>query len=307
MIQAAEQLQLVREDLLWAGLSFPVLTEEELAHQQAAVEDRVHFHRGIWWRRAGPCFYLPCFPFARVDHRNSWPLLARALAGFMHLSAPGSPTNGVYRAIVCEQVGLYSMMDLPGRRRAKIRKALSQLRVRPIERLDDLLTDGHEVYASWHERARWGRDKSHRDSYGGWVSKAFLQHGRLTLGAYLGDRLVAFMLPYAAHHLASTGFVASHTGFHKYSPNDALFQAFLCIARQTRGIEMAYFGPVSSRVSLDQFKLGYGLIREFPSYTWINPLIRPMFNKWVRPRYPWLRGVDAIRPSDDPAETRRAD
>jgi hypothetical protein len=160
---------------------------------------------------------------------------------------------------------------------------------------------------SCHERVRWGRDKSDRGSYSSWISKAFLRPKRLSLGAYFGDRLVAFMLPYVVGDIAVQAYVASHSGFLKYRPNEAITHAFMCIARQTPRVCSADMGPVSTKPSLDYFKQQFCSIKEFPSYTWINPLIRPMFNKRIRPRYPWLAGVHAVRSSDDQAQTRKAD
>lgn len=293
MLQSAEQLQLVREDLLWAGLSFPVLNEEELARQHAAVEERVHFHRGVWWRRAGPCFFFPSFALAEVDHRESWPHPVRALAGFTHLSSPNSPCNGVYRALVREDVTKYSLASLSQYRRHNVRRALARLTVRVLENLHDLIEDGYEVYLSCHRRIQWGTDRGDRQAFGRWITKAFKQPKDFILGAYKEDKLVAFMFTNVVERVASVCYVASHSGFLKCFPNDALFHAFLCIARQTRGVETAWFGPISTDRSLDQFKLHYTSIKQFPSYTWINPLVRPLFNRWIRPKYPWLHGQAA--------------
>lgn len=290
MLQATEQLQLAREDLLWAGLSFPILSEEELAHDLAATGDKVHFHQGVWWMQVRRFFCLPCFGYSQVDHRESWPHPGRALLGFMHLSAPNSPSNGIYRAIVRDRLDLYSIQRLSTNRRHWVRRALTHLTVRPVERLDDLLTDGYEVYLSCHERVRWGKSRCDRQVFSAWITAAFRRRKRLVLGAYSANRLVAFMLPHAVGNIVSPAYIASHTDSLKYGPNDALCHTFLCIARQTPGREMAVFGPVSTNSLLDQFKMKYGSLTQFASYTWINPLVRPMFNRWVRPRYPWLGG-----------------
>ena len=293
---ATEPLQLCREDLLWSGLSLQILSEEELARRQGAVEDKVHFHRGVWWRQARLFFWMPCHTHSRVDHRESWPHPLRALAGFMHLAAPGTPSNGIYRAIIREDLTNYTIRSLSKDRRYFVRKALGHLNVRQVKNLHELITDGYEVYVSWRQRVQWGRDKSERAVFEAWMRRDFRQPKCFVLGAYSGNKLIAFMLPKVVGNAAMLSYVASHSDFLKYFPNDALFHAFLCIARQTPGVATADFGPVSSKASLDQFKLHYSSIKEFPSYTWINPLVRPMFNKWIRPRYPWLCG-DATQAS----------
>lgn len=287
--------QLDREDQLWAGLSFPVLSEEELAQGQFVAGDKVHFHRGVWWLQVRSLFCAPCFPYSQVDHRKSWPYLLRGLAGFTHLSLPYAPSNGMYAAIVHENVPNYSIRDLSTDRRTKLRKALTHLNVRIVEQARELVTGGFEVYSSCHQRIGWGRNKTDRATFEAWIRRAFQRQGRTILGAYHGNKLVAFMLPYAVGNIAVQSYLASHTEYLKYRPNEAIIHAFLSIARQTAGVEMADFGPVSSKASLDSFKQHFGSIRHFPSYTWINPILRVTMRKWLRRRYPWLRS-DASGP-----------
>jgi hypothetical protein len=286
--QPTPEALLVSEDLLWEGLSLPILGEEELAKQQAETGDRVHLHRGVWWIEFKPFFSMPCDIFNQTDRRDSWPGLTHALAGYMHLSVPNSPTNSMYQSIIRDNVDRYSIRNLSRNRRGCVRKGLSDLEVRPIENVEHLFTDGYEVYASWHRRVQWGSDKTHRSKFEAWISRVFRQSKKIVLGAYRDDKLIAFMLPRAVGNSACPCFVASQTDFLIYNPNDALFHAFLCLARQTKGVQTANFGALCSKPSLNQFKLHYGNVKSFPSYVWVNPMIRSVVLPWVRRRYPWL-------------------
>ena len=291
MVPAPVQPQPCPEDLLWSGLSFPVLSEEELARSLGAAEDRVHYHRGVWWKQVlptKPFFCVPCVRLTQVDHEESWPHPLCALGGFMHSSKPNAPTNGKYRAIVYEQVANYSISDLSRQVRQKVRRALPYVEVRVVDNLNDLLVDGYEVYVSWHNRVQWGQDKTGRGLFHGWIVRASRQKGFFPLGAYVGDKLVAFLLPHAVNGVAAIEFLASHSSFLKFRINDLLMHAFLCIARQTPDLGMADLGAVSAKASLNEFKLHYGVMREFASYTWINPLVRTFAIRWIRRRYPWL-------------------
>jgi hypothetical protein len=292
-LKGTQQAEFSQEDFLWSGLSFQLASEEELAHGQSEVNEKIHFHRGVWWRQIKYSFYEACVPFQRVDHQKSWPHPLRALAGFTHIAAPNSPSNGVYQAVVREDVSSYSIKSLSTDRRTKLRKALSQLTVRVVDRCDDLLADGYEVYVSWHERVRWGRDKTNRKAYNTWISGVYRRPKHMVLGAYKGDKLVAFMLPFVTGEVAVQAYLASHTDFLKYRPNEAIIHAFLCLARQTPGVKMAYFGPVCSKSSLNDFKLNFASVKRFPSYTWISPVLRPVVGQWFFRRYPWLGGSTA--------------
>jgi Acetyltransferase (GNAT) domain len=276
------------DDMHWAGLSFRVIDDEELARQQAEVEDRVHYHRGVWWRHARALFWLPSARFTEVDHDTSWPHPLKALVGYMHIAKPGSTYNGYFRAIVRERMSSYSISMLAHDTRKKVRKGLTQLQVRPVEHLDQFLSDGFDVYRSWHGRVQWGRDKSSFPVFEGWMSRVFRSPHQLVLGVYLKNRMVAFTLPYAVQNVATTAFIASHSDFLSYNPNDVMFHAFMCIARQTRGVEMVEFGPVSRKPTLDSFKLKYAYVKEFRSYTWINPLVLVIAHQRIREQFPWL-------------------
>jgi hypothetical protein len=275
------------EDLFWPGLRFAVASEEEFAREQKAAGDRVHFHDGVWWRELRHGFCQPCFAFREVDHRAVRPQFLRSPAGFMHVAAPGSPSNGVYRVIGRDRVQEYSLQQL-GKKKRNVRSGLTRVQVRPVTSLEDLTGDGYEVYLSWRKRTAWGADKSLRPVYEAWIASAFWRPQRMVLGAYCQGKLVAFMLPYAVHNVAFVSFVASHSDALSAYPNDALYHAFLCIARQTPGIVTASMGPVCSKASLDRFKLCYGEIKEIPCYGWINPAIRLLAGRRISQRYPWL-------------------
>ncbi|HUK24535.1 MAG TPA: GNAT family N-acetyltransferase [Terriglobales bacterium] len=277
-----------KEDRLWSGLQFTVTGEEEFARQQEAAGDRVHLHDGVWWRELRSGFCQPCFCFREVDHRQARPQFLRSAAGYMHVAAPGSPANGTYRLIVREGMQEYSVRQLERRKRNVVRSAIARLQVRPVTRLEDLTGDGYEVYVSWRERTGWGNDKSQRSIYEAWITSAFLRSKRLVLGAYCDDKLVGFMLPAAVRNVAFISYIASHSDALWAYPNDALYHAFLCVARQTPGIEIANMGTVSTKASLDRFKLCYGTVKELPCYSWLNPAVRAFFGRRMAERYPWL-------------------
>jgi hypothetical protein len=204
------------------------------------------------------------------------------------LAKPNAPTNGKYKAIVHERVANYSISGLSRQVRQNVRRALRHVDVRMVENLDDLLKDGYEVYESWHNRVHWGRDKTGQRLFHGWIVRSARQNGYFPLGAYAGSKLVAFMLPYAVEGVVAMAFLASHSSFLKFRINDVLMHAFLCIARQTSDLQVADFGALCAKASLNEFKLGYGVVKEFPSYTWINPLLRPIAVGWIHRLYPWL-------------------
>ncbi len=284
---STDPVQLAPEDQLWSGLTFEVIDGSEMPAQHQVVGDQVHYHRGVWWKQLNRFFCMPCSTFATIDPERSWPEWHRSIAGYVHLSAPGTKSNSTYRAIVNDSVKRYSIQSLGSRRNAQqVRRALNKVEVRVVT-IDTLLKEGFAVYASWHERVGWGRDRS-RESFDTWIRRACSRPKRIVLGAFAGDKLAAFMLPYATGGVVCPSFIASHTEFLKFRPNDALHHAVLCIARQTPDITMADFGPFCSKPTLNDFKLRFGKVREFPAYTRMNWLLTALAAKRLQDRYPWL-------------------
>jgi hypothetical protein len=278
---------LAPEDQLWPGLTFPIMEKFEMPAQHTAGGDRVHYHRGVWWKQLNRFFCMPCSLFEEVDPREAWPDPRHALAGYLHLCPPEAENNATYPSIVNDEVKRYSVKGLASKRKAgMIRGAVGNIAVQTVS-VDELVRCGYEVYISWHKRVSWGRDRT-RESFADWVRRACSSPKQMVLGAFVGGELVAFMLPYATGAVVAPSFLASHTDYLKYRPNDVLYHAMLCIGRQTPGITMADFGPLCSKPTLNEFKLRFGRLREFPAYARINPLLRVFAGERMRLRYPWL-------------------
>ena len=283
----AQMPQYATEDLLWEGLTFPVMSAEEIPAQHASGGDKVHYHHGVWWKQLNRFFCMPCSTYREIHPHESWPNPSYARAGYMHLCPEDVESNATYPAIVNDDVKNYSVKRLASKRKSgMIRAAVAEVKVRPVS-ADELIRDGHDVYVSWRQRTRWGRDRS-GDAFAVWVTRVCSSPKRLVLAAFVGEKMAAFMLPYATGHVVTPSFLASHSDFLAHRPNDVLYHAMLCIARQTPEITMANFGPLCSKESLNEFKLRFGRLREFPAYARLHPLLRLFAGERMRVRYPWL-------------------
>jgi hypothetical protein len=119
------------------------------------------------------------------------------------------------------------------------------------------------------------------------VGRAYRQKG-FALGAYKDDKLVGFMIPHRVGGTVVMSYTASHSDFLQYRLNDGLYHALLCLARQSPGVTHVDFGPVCAKESLNQFKLTFAALYEYPSYTWVHPLIRNVVRNRLWTHYPWL-------------------
>jgi hypothetical protein len=185
-----------------------------------------------------------------------------------------------------EHVSNYSIAQLSKDRRYFVRRALTNLDIR-IANPQDLLRDGYMVYADWSKRVQWGLRNSSSYKFETWIARAF-QTKRTVIAAYRGNQMVAFVLVYVVGRTAVLQSVTSHGAYLRYFPNDGLYHAFLCISRQT-GVDTVLFGAPSTKHSQNEFKLHYGAIKRLPCYTWINPFIRTIGERYLRKNYQGLQ------------------
>jgi hypothetical protein len=277
-------LSLCPEDLRWSGLSFEQLCDEELAGLELAAGARVHFHKGVWWKSAKPFFCRTLFTLTEVDHHSSWPHPLSAPLGFLHIARTDSPSNGSYPVMLRERIPDYSLAQLSKDRRYFVRHSLTNFDIRIASRTD-LLRNGYKVYAEWSNRVQWGLRNSKPERFETWIARAF-RTKHTVLAAYRGTEMAAFALVRVVGRTAVLQTVASHGAYLRYFPNDGLYHAFLCISRQT-GVDRALFGAPSTKHSQNEFKLHYGSMKRFPCYVWINPLLRPIWERW-RYRLQWM-------------------
>lgn len=163
-------------------------------------------------------------------------------------------------------------------------RALAAFRIKPVTELQDLLGNGYDVYLDWERRIGDERlTSSYRGSFDRWMTSVFARPYGMILGAYSGDRLVAFMTSYAAGGFANCSKIFGHSEFNPQTPSSALLYSFVKIASNNPEIRRVWHGLHHTNPSLQRYKsvMGFDLV-SYPAYIKLRAGIRPLA-QWCFP------------------------
>jgi hypothetical protein len=244
---------------------------------------KFHLSGGIWWREVKPFFYQPAMITTRIAPGAASPHLWSALGGYYHMVPDGADTNGAVTANeISDPVG-YDLKSLK-RKRGQIQRALAAFRIQPVTSLQDLLTSGYDVYVDWEQRIGDVRTKrSNPQAYRRWITSVLEHPHGLILGAYVGNRLAAFMTIYAMDGVANCSKIFAHSEFHQQTPSSALLYAFVKIAGNNPEIRRVWHGLRHTNANLQRYKavMGFDLV-SYPAYILLRAGIRPLV-RWCFP------------------------
>jgi hypothetical protein len=276
------------------------MTIAEVVEADRTVGEHFHFSDGIWWREVKPFFYLPAsFMTALVPHQAG-PQPWRALGGYYHMVPQGVPGNGMIVTNEVSSPAGYELSSLGRDKRRQIRRALSVLRIGRVEELNDLLGDGFRIYLDWEKKTKDVRVKlSNPAVFNRWITHAFHHPYNLILGAYVENRLVAFLIVDAVEGVGQALKICSDSSFDELTPSSALYYAYVKICGHNEQIHKACAGFRTLIPSLEHYKsrLGFQHV-SYPAFISLRPVIRPLV-RWLLPmEYRRLMGQ---YPAESPA------
>jgi len=271
-----------------ARIKLKPLSIEELVIQDLRRGQKIHKHRNVWWREVKPFFYMPTWFLSTFKPEEARPNPFKSIGGYYHIVPEGSYTNGSICVMFVDQLSEYSLENLSNSRtRYNIRHGLRNVQICLVPELEHLLTDGYEVYLSWRHRiGRIYKDRSNPILFRNWITNEYSLPNRLILGAYVDNRLIAFLMGYAVEDTAIMTMLFSHSEYHRLHPVDALFYSFILICKQHPGIKRVCAGLKGTRSTLNDFKNKHGFKEViYPAYIKMNPLIRPVVKTFMREKY----------------------
>ncbi len=273
--------------------SFPIASVDELADHFLRTGRKVHKHDNIWWREIRPFFCMPLLWLTPITPEAARPNPTKSLCGYLHNVPVESPSNGKLTYFLLDDVSQYSIDTLKNSARRNTLKGINELVTCKVENLEDLLTDGYEVYLSWKKRIWKDKavDLSNPNVFRKRLTNEFNFSKNLILGSYYNGRLVAFLIGFAVDQTAYFEKMYTHRDYHYLHPSEALTYYFIEACKQSGCITTVWDGFKSRRASLNDFKKRGGSKEvTFPTYIKLNPLVRLGMNIFLRKRYNWLRG-----------------
>ena len=259
------------------------MTADETVEADRRLGMKFHFSDGVWWREVKPRFYQSAVVTARIIPGASSPKPWLALGGYYHMVPEGAESNG---AIVANEISDPVGYDLKSlkRKRNQILRALAAFRIQPVTEIQDLITCGYGIYLDWEQRIGGVRTKrSNPETFRRWMTSVLGHSHGLVLGAYAGDRLVAFMTAYAIEGVANCSKIFSHSEYSQQTPSSALLYSFVKIASNNPEIRKVWHGLRHTNPSLQRYKavMGFDLV-SYPAFIRLRAGIRPIV-QWCFP------------------------
>lgn len=260
------------------------MTVEELVEADRQVDSRFYLSEGIWWREVKPFFYQPAFFMTRIMPQQARPKFWRAMGGYYHMVPDGSESNGIVVVNEISEPSKYGLQSLSTNTRSQIRRGLARCKICRVTGLDHLLKEGYRIYLSWEQRTPEVRvRRSDPVTFRDWMTRTFGHPYTIILGAYYEERLISYVIFYAAEGVADLFNSFTDVTYTNLYPSVALLYAYIVIAGQNPAIHKVCHGLRSHKDSLENYKAKFGFQHVvYPAYIKLRAPLRPLV-KWLMP------------------------
>ena len=249
-----------------------MISEETFAKEEARIGEQIHFHDGVWWIKAAPFYYKPVHEFRPFPPKSLKPHPLKALLGHSHQVPENiqATRNVIWNISDGENLRAFSMDRLKSAKRRAIRKGqkdclieiyspseenLEQMRLINISQASRFVKSGESgnyLRANYYEshKLKWRED----------MLKIFSHKGHQLVGAFVGDKLVAYIDLIKIEDTWMFGAVKSNDEYLKHRPVDAMYFNILSMAAQDSECKrVVNGGGYDERESLTRFKGEYFL------------------------------------------------
>ena len=221
-----------------------MITEETFAQEEARLGKPVHLHDGVWWVQVAPGYCKPVHEFHPFPPARSRPRLLKAWVGYSHQvpDAAQGTRNMAWNVLQGEDLADFSLERLKSKRRNMVRGGLRDCRVDAMSPDETTLEQMRQINISQARRFTAIQEKATflpPDYYVAQASqwradmlKLFGHSGHQFFGAYVDDRLVAYIDLIRVEDTWMFGAVKSCDEDLKHRPVDALYFHILLSASQ---------------------------------------------------------------------------
>jgi hypothetical protein len=258
-----------------------MISEEIFAQEEKRMGKQVHFHDGVWWVKAAPFYYKPVHEFNPFPPKSAKPHPLKALFGYSHQMPESSQADRYVRwnVIHGDDLNLFSLDRLKSKRRNMVRGGMRDCQVKTVCQIESLLEEMRKINISQAKRFEGAGEKGtflpaqyyecHAVDWQKNILKTFSHKGHKFVGAFVGERLAAYVDLIQIEDTWLFGAVKSSEEYLKHRPVDALYFSILSMAAQNAVCKRVLNGGGNDeRVSLARFKADFLLKPvSFPYYT----------------------------------------
>lgn len=216
---------------------------------------------------------------SRNNPKSSFPSSYKALVGYEHMVPAGVNYNAILPVMSVGDIKGYSLERLEKKKRNQIRRGLERIEVKEVSNLNQIIKESYEINISALSRQNRVA-KGYPSNFKKWqkeIQKTFNLPGREMWGAFLKNKLVAYLRSYFVEDTIFITNTMSHTDYLSFYPNDALLFSYILHCKEKRELRTITLGLWCEKQSLNKYKEQMGFRRiDFPLFRYINPLLRPI-------------------------------
>ena len=254
-----------------------MLTEAEFVEQQRSLGRRIHEHDGVFWEEVYRFYCKPAFIYRSFERGSAKPHPLRRLLGYSHQVTDETQSNRRLQVMMLERSTLdaFGIQSLPGKKRNKVRRALENCQVSPINPVEGFIERMREINISQTQRESRGagavvpleRYTDQADDWRRQIRAEARLPGREWWGAFVDGELGAYLRTYQVDGIRVIQQTKAHTDYLKKKPVDALYFHVLSQAADEPSCQRIVNGGVA-HPSLNRFKEQF-LFRPFdlPMYS----------------------------------------
>jgi hypothetical protein len=267
-------------------MRFEMIAEETFAKEEKRLGKQVHLHDGVWWVRTAPLYCKPVHEFRPFPPKSAKPHPLKALLGYSHqVPDPAQATRCVRMNVLQgEDLRSFSLERLRGKKRNQVRMGIRDCRVEAFDQSDALLEQMRMINISQAKRFEGARESGtflpsdyyelHASSWREEILKLFSHQGHQFIGAFVGDKLAAYINLIRIEETWMFGAVKSCNEYLQHRPVDALYFTTLSMASQSgECIRVVNGGGDDERESLTFFKGQF----------FLNPVPLPYYSRAILP------------------------
>jgi len=266
---------------------------EQFVSQQLSMGYPLHQHQGVWWQRQRRFYYKPAFNYQVLAPGSARPHPLRALVGYSHSVPPGTESNHKWPTMLVdwtskERFSLENLAETSSDKRSQIRRqvrmAMSNLEIRLIHSIDQVIDDLQKINISAILRTEVGKPANYyvdrRETWEKFMRKLFALPDREWWGAFYQGKLVAYFYGFAVDGEWIIDTAKSMTEFLHLRPNDGLLFKTMESAINAHGCtRINYGGWTPDDPKLSQFKQKHGFQKvDIPAHLQLNPIAKLALN-----------------------------
>jgi hypothetical protein len=249
---------------------------DELAAFEKAVGGKLLKYNGIWWRETKPFFFRPLNVMEMFPANMNYYPKKFIFGGVQHLVPQNSLTNSTINYFIFKDLKQYSIENFKNKKRWEIRKGFKNFIVKPINNLDEFISEGYDVYMSFYKRTKYNykKGRTRQSHFENWARTLFNFPKILLLGAYQEGKLSAVSISYLIDNTINYATFFSKTEALSLNVSDAMLHFIRDRAKNFERAKYIFWGRETGNKNIDLHKIYQGCeLIPYPAYLKLNNLI----------------------------------